>query len=394
MDIFSNSSVNLDLLKERAYNLRWAEVPDGVIPLTAADQDFPVAPEIQRALIAYIQGGYFPYVPGRGLPAFRTAMSRALSSRKGEQIPPEYILPVDSAASGMMSIARAFLRPGDEVLVFDPVDFLFRTTMEAAGAVVRLFPSRIRDGYVSLEGLEDYLTPKTRMLGLCNPHNPLGLLYRREELSRLLDLSERYGFYIMNDEIWSDIIYPDGEFISLHSFGAERNRRTVSVYGFSKAFGLAGLRVGAVYASEESIYEAVAKASMSDATVGGVSSLSQIAATAALEQAYGRVDAFVAHLTANRDYALARLNAMPGIRCHKATATFVLFPDITGTGMEPVPFTELLKERYRLSIVPGGERFFGPGSEGHVRICLATSREILEEGLNRLEACVTDLARR
>ena len=89
--------------------------------------------------------------------------------------------------------------------------------------------------------------------------------------------------------------------------------------------------------------------------------------------------------------ALQRIAAMPGIKCHKPQATFVIFPDITETGMDPVELVELLKTKYKLAIVPGGERFFGPGSEGHVRICLATSHEVLEEGLNRLEACLKDL---
>ena len=393
MEGFTNQEINFDLLKQRAFNLRWAEQPDGVIPLTAADQDFPAAPEIVQALQDYIAGGYFPYVPARGLPEFKAALSRALWERKGERVPEEFILPIDSAASGMWSVAQAFLKPGDEVIVFDPVDFLFRTSMEAAGAKVILFPSNLKEDRISLEGLEDYITPRTRMLGLCNPHNPMGMLYTEEDLSYLLDLSEKYGFYIMNDEIWSDIVYPDASFRSILSLGAERNRRTVSVYGFSKAFGLAGLRVGAVYCTNQQTYEAVVKASMVDTTIGGVSSLSQIAATAALEKTYYRVDAFVAHLAENRDYALARLNAMPGVKCHKSQATFVLYPDIRGTGMDPVALVELLKERYKLAIVPGGARFFGPGSEGHVRICLSTSRELLAEGLNRLEACLRDLAK-
>lgn len=389
---FTNENIKFDVLRQRAYNMRWAEQDADVIPLTAADHDFPCAPEVVQALQDYIKEGYFTYTPHRGFPSFKKAIAKAMKERKNEDVNPDFVLPIDSAARGMKVIADAILQPGDEVIVFDPVDFLFRTSMESAGAKVILFPTNLQNDCVSLEGLEDYITPKTKMLGFCNPHNPMGMLYKKEDLDYLLRLSEKYGFYIMNDEIWSDMIYPECEFTSLLHFGAERNARTLTVYGFSKTFGLAGLRIGCVYTMNQEMYDRVVKASLVDTTIGGIDALSQIAGEAALKYGFPRVDAFRAQIAENRDYALARIEKMPGIKCHKPQATFVLFPDITGTGWDPVDLIDVLKEKYRVALVPGGARFFGPGSEGHIRICLSTSREVLEEGLNRLEACLNDIA--
>lgn len=389
---FTNENIKFDVLRQRAYNMRWAEQDTDVIPLTAADHDFPCAPEVVQALQDYIKEGYFTYTPHRGFPSFKKAIAKAMKERKNEDVNPDFVLPIDSAARGMKVIADAVLQPGDEVIVFDPVDFLFRTSMESAGAKVILFPTNLQSDCVSLEGLEDYITPKTKMLGFCNPHNPMGMLYKKEDLDYLLRLSEKYGFYIMNDEIWSDMIYPECEFTSLLHFGAERNARTLTVYGFSKTFGLAGLRIGCVYTMNQEMYDRVVKASLVDTTIGGIDALSQIAGEAALKYGFPRVDAFRAQIAENRDYALARIEKMPGIKCHKPQATFVLFPDITGTGWDPVELIDVLKEKYRVALVPGGARFFGPGSEGHIRICLSTSREVLEEGLNRLEACLNDIA--
>lgn len=389
---FTNENIKFDVLRQRAYNMRWAEQDADVIPLTAADHDFPCAPEVVQALQDYIKEGYFTYTPHRGFPSFKQAIAKAMKERKNEDVNPDFVLPIDSAARGMKVIADAVLQPGDEVIVFDPVDFLFRTSMESAGAKVILFPTNLQSDCVSLEGLEDYITPKTKMLGFCNPHNPMGMLYKKEDLDYLLRLSEKYGFYIMNDEIWSDMIYPECEFTSLLHFGAERNARTLTVYGFSKTFGLAGLRIGCVYTMNQEMYDRVVKASLVDTTIGGIDALSQIAGEAALKYGFPRVDAFRAQIAENRDYALARIEKMPGIKCHKPQATFVLFPDITDTGWDPVDLIDVLKEKYRVALVPGGARFFGPGSEGHIRICLSTSREVLEEGLNRLEACLNDIA--
>ena len=114
---FKNESIKFDVLRKRAYNMRWAEVPEGVIPLTAADSDFPVAPEIIEDIVNYSQAGYFSYTPKLGFPEFKEAISKALWERKKEKVDPELILPIDSAARGMEIIAKTVLKPGDEAIV-------------------------------------------------------------------------------------------------------------------------------------------------------------------------------------------------------------------------------------------------------------------------------------
>ena len=384
MALFSDENVRLDVLRQRAFNYRWAEVPEDVIPLTAADPDFPAPEAIGQAMIEYIRGGYFSYTPKLGFPAFREAMARELWERKRERVPEELILPIDSAARGMYDIAKAVLSPGDEMIVFDPVDYLFRESALAAGAKVVLFPARLSQGTVDLSELERYITPRTRMIGLCNPHNPLGATYRREDLEALLDLCQRHDLVVMNDEIWSDIVYPDADFVSILSLGAEKCRRVASVFGFSKSFGVAGLRIGCVYTTDEALFRRIVDASHVMTTAGGISSISQVAGIACLDN-YGWVDQFVKHLTANRDYAQSRIDQMPVITARKPDATYLLYMDVSGLGAPAVHFTDFLQREARVALVPGGEKFFGPGSEGHVRLCFATSRAILKEGLDRLE---------
>ncbi|MBR2571328.1 MAG: pyridoxal phosphate-dependent aminotransferase [Clostridia bacterium] len=392
MALFDNENVRLDILKERAYNYRWAEVPPGTIPLTAADPDYPAAPEIARAMEEYIRGGYFSYTPKMGFPSFRKSIARALKERKGEEIDPELILPLDSAARAMYVAAAACLEPGDEMIVFDPVDYLFRESCLAAGGRTVLFPARVRDGHIDLTGLEECITPRTRMLGLCNPHNPLGVLYTVEDMERIMALCEKYDLTIMNDEIWSDIVYPEKPFVSIYALGSERCRRVLSVFGFSKSFGIAGLRVGCLYATDPVRFTKAVEKSAVMTTAGGIASICQVAGQACVDECYYWVDAFLEHLKANRDYGYRRLCEMPMLKPALPQATYMFYVDITQTGMTGEAFTDFLKDRVQLAIVPGGEKFFGSGSEGHVRICFATSRAILEEGLNRLERGVRLLA--
>ena len=389
MNYFDDSSVNLDVLKKRAFNYRWAEVEEDIIPLTAADPDFPVAPQIIEALKEYLDGGYLSYTPKLGLPEFRQSLAKNLGSRKGFNISADLVLPIDSAARGMYIIAQAILKPGDEMIVFDPVDYLFKQACLSASGKPVLFPAKLSNGRIDLSNLESYITPKTKMIGLCNPHNPLGTVYTFEDLDHILTLAEKYDLWIMNDEIWSDIIFGEAKFTSILSLGAERNKKTLSVYGLSKSFGVAGLRIGCVYCHDKEIFDHIVDVSGVMTTAGGITSLSQIAGIAALEKCFPWVEQFIAHLTRNRDYALSRIEAMPGIKCHTPQSTYLLFPDITETGMNSQEFCEFVEKNARLALVPGTEKFFGPGAEGHVRICFATSRGILTQGMDRLEKALT-----
>lgn len=392
MNNFEN--VNLKALKKKAYNLRWAEVEDGVIPLTAADPDYPCSDEIKKAMMEYIEDGYFSYTPKMGLESFRESFAGYVFETKGEKIDPKLVLPVDSAARAMFIIARAFLKPGDEMIVFDPCDFLFREACLSAGATPVSFscPIDTKTRKMDLTHLEEYITPKTRMLGLCNPHNPYGLTYTVEELDYIMKICEKYDLYIMNDEIWSDIIYKDAKFNSIYSLGNDRCDRVLSLFGYSKSFGLAGLRIGNLYCTNEDNFRRLVEASDVLSTAGGATSISQVAASAAMDKTKEWKEELIEHLMGNRDYAVDYINnEIPGLKAYKPMGTYLLYVDISEYGMSGKDFTDYLKKEVKLAIVPGGHQFFGDQSEGHVRICFATSREILSEGLRRLKEGVLRL---
>lgn len=397
MNYFNNENINLSALKKKAYNYRWAEVPEGMIPLTAADPDYPCAPAIRQAMQEYVSEGYFSYTPKLGLEEFKTAFSDYVKDRKNEEIRPKNVLPVDSAARAMYIIAKAFLKPGDEMIVFDPCDFLFRESCLSAGAKPVYYPAKLdsEKRKMDLSELENYITEKTKMIGLCNPHNPYGLVYTKEELDQIMCLCEKYDLLIMNDEIWSDIVYPDSTFNSIYSLGMERCHRVLSVFGFSKSFGLAGLRIGCVYTTDEEKFKKIIEASDVMSTAGGAASLSQVAAIAAMNDSRKWLDEFILHLTDNRNYAVDYINReIPGLHAYRPKATYLLYVDMKELGMNAFDFVEYLKKESDLAIIPGGHQFFGDQSEGYVRICIATSREILEEGLKRLKEGVLKLIKK
>ena len=443
---FGDDQVPLAALRRQAFNLRWATLPEDVIPLTAADPDFAVAPAVREAIARQAAEGLFSYGPAAGLPAFRQACAHFCSDRRGMGGGPERILAVDGAAAGMLHVCRLLLRPGDEAIIFDPVDFLFQAAVEAAGATVVRLPVDPDRGELALERLEELVTPRTRLLGVCNPLNPVGRVLRRQELEALASFAARHDLAILNDEVWSDIVFaaePDGEatsettseapraatgrgagdgtgagraaqrpaatmagtalpptaapagpavrFLSLAALAPEVAARCWTVHGFSKNYGLAGLRVGYVHCPDAGSCERLLNASLAETTMHGVATLSQIAAVAALEQGEAWLAAWLVHLERQRNLAVAELATMPGTSVRSPEGTYVLFPRVNHHGLSAEALTERLLQRQRLAVVPGAARWFGPGATGHLRLVFSTSEAILREGLARLRRGLEEL---
>jgi aspartate/methionine/tyrosine aminotransferase len=391
--LFSDDAVRLDLLRERAFNLRWAQLPADVIPLTAADPDFPICPAIREQLAGYAAEGVLSYGPPEGLPRFREAVAGWMHSTREMECSPLMVFATDSAASAMAVVARASLQPGDEALMPAPVDFLLHHTVQRAGAVpVRVNVTRTTTAEEFIAGLEAARTPRTRMLWLCNPHNPLGVVYPREWLRAVAEWAVGCGLRILSDEIWSDIVYQPYRHTCVAALSPEIASRTVTVYGFSKNFALAGLRIGCIICSDAVWRKEIVTASDAESTVYGSSVLSQVAVIAALRDGREWLQQFIQHLQYQRDYVVQRLSQWPGVVAEPPQGTYVIFPKITSLEDDAERLCHRLREQARVALVPGAPRWFGAGSAGHVRICFATSRGILQEAFDRMEPVVKELA--
>lgn len=381
---FADEAVDVEVLRQRAFNLRWATLPKDVIPLTAADPDFPVALEIREAIKRWIDGGYFSYGPAEGLPEFRGAAATMLRTRKGIEAQAEQILATNSAAAGLEIAARFMLAPGDQAIISDPVDFLFKRSVEAAGGEAVRWPCDPATGSVDFDRLAELIGPRTRMIGLCNPLNPIGKVWTKPELERIAELAEQHDLWILSDEIWSDIVFAPARHVSIASLDPSTAARTVTVTGLSKNFGLAGARIGLLHAARNEVVEGLLEVSGARSTANGAATLSQVAAIAAWEHGEDWFAGFLRHLQAQRDFAVATLRAIPGVELRAPDGCYVLFPAVRRHGHDSESIVAYLLEQHRVAVVPGAAKWFGPGAEGHLRVCFSTSRGVLEEGLRRL----------
>jgi aminotransferase len=383
--MFDPNHIDLDILKKRAFNLRWATVPEGVIPLTAADPDFPCAPQIAEAIIRFTRDRYLSYGPPAGLTEFKESVARFFQEKRQVPANPAWLFPVDSAAFGIYLICKTFLKPGDEAIIFDPVDFLFRYSTETVGATAVTFPIPPGPQPVDFDRLESLITARTRMICLCNPLNPTGKVFTREELLKIGEIALKHNLIILSDEIWSDIIYTPHVFTSIASLNEEIRNQTVTVTGYSKSYGLAGLRIGTVMASNEKHYQQLFEASLYQSTIHGANVLSQVAALTALNEGDDYLQGFVAHLQKMRDLTVKALNETKGFHCELPEGCYVAFANITGTGKSSAAIREILFNQAKVAVVPGQKEWFGQGAEGFVRLSFATSQPILEEALYRIK---------
>lgn len=384
-DYFDHRHIRFDILRERAFNLRWASLPHDVIPLTAADPDFPCAPAIAEALCKYTKDRYFSYAPAEGALFFREAVAKHALEKRQVSISPNWVLAVNSAAHGIDIVCRTILQPGDEAIIFDPVDFLFRYNVEACGAKAISWPVSINPADpLNYQDIEPLITPRTKLLCLCNPLNPTGKVFTQSELETLGTWAKKHNLVVLSDEIWSDFVFDQQPYISIASLSDEFRPETIIVTGYSKSYGLAGLRAGTIIAASQAMFDRLFQASGHAGTVHGANILAQVAAATALNECQDWLHDFVSHIEAQRNIAVRELNAMPGISTYTPQGCYVIFPNIQQTQLDAETLQQRLLAEAKVAVVPGMARWFGPRAEGHIRLSLATSQPILTEALHRI----------
>jgi aspartate/methionine/tyrosine aminotransferase len=386
--MFNNAFIDFDILKKRAYNLRWATVTNGVIPLTAADPDFKCAQEISEAICKYSKDRYFCYGSHEGSHEFKESVSNFFFQKRNLVISPNNILPIDSAAFGIYLVCKTFMKKGDEAIIFDPVDYLFRYNIELVGGVAIPFSIPASSKTTDFGQLEKLINSKTQLICLCNPLNPSGKVFTEDELIQLGTIALKHKITILSDEIWSDITFPPSHFTSIASINEEFSKKTVTVNGFSKSFGLAGLRIGYVATSNNEYYQKILENSLHQSTVHGVNVLSQIAATTALNECDYWLNNFINHLQQMRDYCVKQINSIHGLKCISPNGCYVAFVDITATKKTSEEMYQFLLNEAKVAVVPGLKQWFGEEAEGHIRICFSTSKEILEEAFSRIQKVI------
>jgi cystathionine beta-lyase len=369
-----------DVLRQRTGE-KWQQYPPDVLPLWVADMDYPFAEPIRRRLQRALDVGDTGY-PMHPRPTRLPALFAERAQRRyGWTIEPRRVELISEVVQGMYVAIHQFSEPGDGVIVQTPIYPPFLSSVTNLGR--RLLANPLREtpaGFaVDVDGLRAHAA-NARMLLLCNPHNPTGRVLRRDELDAIARIAVEHDLVIVADEIHADLVYRGGRHVPIASLSPEVAERTITLTAGSKAFNIAGLRVGlAIFGSEALRRRFVA---FERHLRGGLGSLGILALEAAWSHADPWLAEALAYLEANRDYVASFVAAeLPGVRHFTPEGTYLAWLDCRALDLAPSPHRFFL-ECAQVGLSDGPT--FGPPGEGFVRLNFATSRPLLARALEQM----------
>jgi cystathionine beta-lyase len=353
-----------------------------VIPLWVADMDFRSAPAIVEALqarAAHAVYGY-TYAPDELYTAVRSSLLRDFSW----EVSPDSIVWLPGLVSGLNVVSRAVGRRGDEVVTFTPVYGPFLSAPALAERELVKVPLTWRNNRweMDLERLEVHLTPRTRLLLLCSPHNPVSRVWSVAELEALADVVLRHDLVIGSDDIHAGLVLDeDKRHVPIATLSPQLAGRTITLMAPSKTFNIPGLGCSFAIIEEPSLRKAFYHAM--EGIVPHVNLFGYVAAQAAYDKGAPWHKALLTYLRGNRDLLEHEIGTMPGLSITHVEATYLAWIDIreTGLGSDATRFFEAAG----VGLSDGAE-FDGPG---HVRLNFGCRRALLAEALRRMRAALT-----
>lgn len=362
-----------------------------VIDLSVGEPDFPTPEHICQAAEAAIRAGKTKYTPAAGIPELRKAVAADYSRRTGLAVTPAQVVVSCGAKHALHNVCVSLLDEGDEVIVPAPYWVSYAELIKLSGAIPVLLETRIEDDFkLRPEALRAALTPRTRMLLLCSPSNPTGVVYSGDELRALADCAIEANLAVVADEIYDQLVFDGRQAVSFPTLRPGLEERTVVVAGVSKTYSMTGWRIGWTISPEPL---AKAMGNLQSQETSNPCSVSQHAAVAALTGPQECVAEMCRAFQSRRDLVVRKLTAIPGVRLPQIGGAFYAFFDIRqalarsaaggGTVLGPTTsaqWCEALLEREHVALVAGSAF----GTEGHVRMSFAAAEDKLTEGLARI----------
>jgi cystathionine beta-lyase len=356
---------------------KWDRYADrDIIPLWVADMDFRSPPVVLEALHQRVEHGVFGY-SGPSCELTETVCGM-LQQEYRWQVQPDWLVWLPGLVCGLNVACRAVGQPGDAIVTCTPVYPPFLSAPASAGRELITIPLIEQDGRweMDLHALEQAITPRTRLLMLCSPHNPVGRVWSREEQLALGDLAERYDLVICSDEIHAGLVLDQAkQHIPFAALSPALARRTITLQAASKTYNIPGLGCSFAVISDAGLRNSFR------AVMGGivphVNLLGYTATLAAYRDGESWRQALLAYLRINRDLVLERVASMPGLKVWQVEATYLAWIDARGVGDDPV-------HRFEQAGVglSDGSPF---GASGFVRLNFGCSRAVLEGALKRMQ---------
>ena len=364
--------------------------PKDMLPFWVADMDFPIAQEIEDALVKRCQHGIFGY--SEATDGYFAALQNWYLKHFNWHVQRPWLIKTPGVVFALAMAVKAFTEPGDGVLVQQPVYYPFTEVIRDNDREVVNAPLALVNGHYEIDfaDLEQKLAnPKVKLMFLCSPHNPVGRVWTKEELLKVGDLCLKYNVITVSDEIHSDFVWDDNVHTPFATLGEEYQQNCIVCTAPSKTFNLAGLQVSNIFIPNQKLRRAFRK-QIDAAGYSQLNTLGLVACQAAYtygEEWLTQVKAYIrSNITFVDEYLKQNL---PRIKMLPIEGTYLVWLDCSALGMTADEREQLLWHEAKLWLDGGG--IFGKEGEAFERINVACPRATLLQGLEQLKAAVEGL---
>jgi aspartate aminotransferase len=351
-----------------------------ILHLELGQPDFRTPDHIARAGIAAIEEGLTRYAPPAGLMRFRELIAEDAGRRRGVKISPEMVVVGPGSKPGLFFPTLAVVAPGDEVLYPDPGFPTYHAMIQVAGGVPVPVTLREENQFsFDLEVFDSRISDRTRLIILNSPANPTGGVIPLDDLKHIAEKARRHDAWILADEIYSRLVYDGmGSAPSIASIDGMLEH-TIIADGFSKSYAMTGWRMGYMIAPP-ALAERLEL--LITHSVGCTAMFTQYAGMEAVTGPQESVSRMVTEYQKRRDRMLELINAIPGVRAQKPQGAFYLFPNVKSFGLPSDSIQRRLLDEAGVAVLAGTD--FGPAGDGFIRLCYATSVEVIERGIEKM----------
>ena len=374
-----------EIIPRRGTNsYKWDSARDAdILPMWVADMDFRTAPPVVEALRKRVEHGIFGYV--RVPDAYYAAVTNWFARRHYWQIEKEWIIYTTGVVPALSAVIKALTVPGDKLMVQTPVYNCFFSSIRNNGCGMIANPLIYRNGTYQIDfaDLEQKAAdPNVKVLLLCNPHNPAGRVWTKQELTRIGDICIRNNVWVVADEIHCELVFPGHTYIPFASISQEFLMHSVTCTSPSKAFNLAGLQIANIISADTDIRTKIDKAinvnEICDVNPFGVEAL-----MAAYNDSEEWLEELKQYLFANYNYLRAYFaEYLSEFPVSMLEGTYLVWVDCSVLNQSSDEIVKTLLEKEKLWVNEGS--LYGEAGEGFIRINIACPRQQLIEGLNRL----------
>ncbi len=360
-----------------------------IVGLGAGEPDFDTPDHIKAAAIKAIDSGFTKYTAVDGIPSLKKAIINKFKNDNGLDYQPKQILVSCGGKQSSYNLLQALINPGDEVIIPAPFWVSYPDmTLLADGVPVIIETTQAQRFKISPGQLRAAITGKTRLMFINSPSNPSGIAYTLDELKALGEVLKDFPHIIIaTDDMYEHILWEQGSFVNILNACPELYDRTMVLNGVSKAYSMTGWRIGYA-AGPADLIEAMT--TIQSQSTSNPTSISQVAAEAALTGDQSFINTMCVEFKKRHDYVVAEFNKIDGIDCVGTDGTFYVFPNVEkliarlDNINDDLEFSEYLIEKAGVALVPGSAF----GSPGHIRISIATSMANLQKAFEKINKAI------